>query len=198
VASKVDIWNLALSHIGHTANVTDPDETSAVATHCRRFYPIALGTALERNDWSFARRRLQLAEVTNPVDHWAYAYSRPNLCVKERMVFLPGATDDNDAQPFAVESDEDGDIILLTNVEDAILRYTALVSDTNKFSYLFVLTLSYDLASMLVGPVPKDVKLKKAMADWAAFTASEAAAADANAAKSDAYANFIPSHLAAR
>lgn len=198
MASKVDIWNLALSHIGHVASVTDPDETSAVANHCRRFYPIALGVALERNDWSFARRRVQLAEVTNPVDHWNFAYARPNLCVKERMVFMPQATDDNKAQPFVVESNDSGDIILLTNIEDAILRYTTLVDDTNKFSYLFVLTLSYDLASMLVGPIPKDVRLKKAMAEWAAITASEAAAEDANAAKSDAYTTFVPSHLAAR
>lgn len=199
MASKVDIWNLALSHIGHKANVADPDEASAEANHCRRFYPIALGTTLERFAWSFATRRTALAEVTNPVDHWGYAYALPNLCIAPRAVLLPESTDDTKEQDFAVESDEDGNAILYCNVEDAVLKYTTLVEDTNKFTYLFVMALSYDLASMLAGPIPKDGRVKKAMLDAAIYYTGQAEAANANAsAKSSGYADFVPSHLAAR
>lgn len=198
MASKVDIWNLALSHIGGKASITDPDEATAEANHCRRFYSIALNVALERHAWTFATRRAALSEVTNPVDHWMFAYGLPNLCVKPRAVLLPESTDDSKEQPFAVESDADGNGILYTNVEDAVLKYTTLIEDTNKFTPLFVLTLSYDLGAMLVGPIPKDLKLKDGMLKAAAYYASLAAASDANSGRSTIYQDFTPSHLAAR
>lgn len=198
MASKVEIWNLALSNIGHRANIADPDEASAEANHCRRFYPIALGVTLERFAWSFATRRAALAEVTNPVDHWGYAYGLPNLCIKARAVLLPESSDDSKEQAFAIESDDNGDAILYCNVEDAVLKYTTLVEDTNKFTPHFILALSYDLASMLVGPIPKDMKLKKSMMDAAIYYTGLAEAADANASRDNTYRDFIPSHLAAR
>ena len=198
MASRVDIWNLALSNIGHRANVTDPDETSAEANHCRRFYPIAVAATLERFAWSFATRRIALAEVTNPVDHWGYAYALPNPCIKARAVLLPESNDDSKEQPFEIEGDAAGDAILYCNVEDAVLKYTTLVEDTNKFTPFFVIALSYDLAAMLVGPIPKDPKLKKSMMDAALYYTSLAEVADANASMSKTYGEFIPGHLAAR
>lgn len=198
MASKVDIWNLALANIGHKAQITDPDEASAEANHCRRFYPIALQATLEQHSWSFATRREQLAEVDNPVSHWSFAYARPNLCVKERAVFLPGTTDDAMEQPFAVESNDDGDIIIYTNTEDAVLKYTRLVEDTTKYSPNFVLALAANLSAMLVGPIPKDAKMKDIMRKEAMYFIAEAQAADMNAGRSDTYRDFEPSHLAAR
>lgn len=198
MASQVDIWNLALSNIGHRANIADPDEASAEANHCRRFYPIALAATLERYAWSFATRRAALAEVDNPVNHWGFAYSLPNLCIKPRAVLLPESTDDSKEQPFALESDEGGNALLYCNVEDAVLKYTTLVEDTNKFSPFFVVALSYDLASFLVGPIPKDAKMKQAMMQAAQYYVAQAEAADANASLSNTYGTFVPSHLAAR
>lgn len=199
MASKIDIWNLALSNIGHKANIADPDEATAEANHCRRFYPIALGITLERFAWGFATRRVSLAEVTNPVNHWMFAYALPNLCIAPRAVLLPESTDDSKEQDFAVESDDDGNAILYTNVEDAVLKYTTLVDDTTKFTPLFVTALSFDLAAMLAGPIPKDLKTKKGMVDMAIYYTGLAEAANANAStQSSGYADFVPSHLAAR
>ncbi|SDH22933.1 hypothetical protein [Propionivibrio dicarboxylicus] len=198
MASKVDIWNLALANIGHKANIADPDETSVEANHCRRFYPIALGVTLERFAWGFATRRKALGLVTNPVNHWMFAYALPNQCIAPRAVLPPQSTDDTKEQPFTIESAADGSAILYTNVEDAVLKYTALVEDTNKFSHLFVTALSFDLAAMLVGPIPKDPKKRQEMQQLAAFYTSQAEAADANATHDSTYGTFIPSHLAAR
>lgn len=198
MASKVDIWNLALSHIGHRATIADPDEASVEANHCRRFYPIALGITLERFAWSFATRRAALAEVENPVNHWMFAYSLPNKCLAPRAVLLPESTDDSKEQPFALESAEDGRAILYTNVEDAVLKFTTLVEDTNKFSYLFVMTLSYDLGALLVGPIPKDPKTKQSMLQAATVYVGLAEAANANASHDNTYSTFIPSHMASR
>ena len=198
MASKIDIWNLALSNIGHKANIADPNEASVEANHCRRFYPIALNATLERHGWSFAMRRAVLAEVENPVRHWAYAYALPNLCIKALSVLMPESTDDTKVQAFAIEGDDDGNAVLYTNVEDAVLKYTTLVEDTNKFTPFFVLALSYDLAALLVGPIPKDMKIKQSMLQAAVMYTGLAEAADANASHDTSYANFVPSHLSAR
>jgi len=58
-------------------------------------------------------------------------------------------------QPYTVEQDGEGNQIILTNCSSAVLRYTMAVSDPTKFSPLFVLALSYLLASMLAGPIVK-------------------------------------------
>jgi hypothetical protein len=58
-------------------------------------------------------------------------------------------------QPYSVEIDDEGNSIILTNCDSAVLRYTQAVSDPTKFSPLFVMALSYLLASMLAGPIIK-------------------------------------------
>lgn len=199
MASKVDIWNMALANIGHKAQIADPDERSAEANHCRRFYPIALAVTLERYSWSFATRRVALAEVENPVDHWFFAYALPNPCIKARAVLPPQCTDDKFEQPYAIEqSSIDDSTILLTNQEDAVLKYTTLVEDTNRFTPLFVTALSYDLAALLCGPIPKDDKKKDAMTRAASYYTGMAEAADANATKDDSYQTFTPSFMQGR
>lgn len=198
MASIVDIWNTALTHIGHRATIADPDESSVEANHCRRFYPLALSVTLERHAWGFATRRATLAEVPNSAAEWSFAYAVPANCVKVRGVMMPGAGRNDKRNPFVIESNDSGEPVICCDVEDAVARYTYLVSDTSKFTPMFVLALSYDLASMLVGPIPKDIKMKKGMIETAIFYTSQAEAADANASCDDVYAEFIPSSLAAR
>jgi hypothetical protein len=198
VASKVDIWNLALSNIGHKAQIADPDERSAEANHCRRFYPMALGVALERYSWDFATRRAILAEVDNPVDHWMFAYALPNLCIAPRAVLPPQCTDDSLEQPFEIESTAAGDTILYTNMEDAVLKYTTLVEDTTKYSPLFVMAIAADLASMLVGPIPKDPRKRQEMQQLAIYYTGLAEASNANGSRSNTYGTFTPTHMQAR
>jgi hypothetical protein len=182
MASEVDIVNLALSHIGDRANVSaiNPPEQSMQAELAARFYPIARDTLLEMHTWSFSTRRDYLAQLTNTWDQWEYAYAYPQNVSKIIAVIPPEANDDYSSrfgltnvygisethspvvaaghyvpQPFAVETDSTGARIIYTNQENAICRYTAIVTDTTKFSSLFTLTLSWHLASMLAGPIIK-------------------------------------------
>jgi hypothetical protein len=181
VPSVVDICNQSLSHLGDSATVAsiDPPEGSAQAEHCARFYPIALAALLEMHPWAFATRRVTLAQVDNPSSTWAYAYAQPSDAINLLAVLAPDAADDystsmqNSAQfydnpytvnvsggmytpqDFSPEIDADGNDIILTNQADAVLRYTSLVSDTAKFSPLFVEALGWLLASKLAGPVLK-------------------------------------------
>ena len=65
------------------------------------------------------------------------------------------ASNDDETQPYEAESDANGAAIILTNQEDASLRFVARVTDTTKFSPLFVDALAWLLASYLAGPVLK-------------------------------------------
>jgi hypothetical protein len=194
--SAVDICNVALAHIGDIATVSsiDPPEGSAQAQHCARFYPIARDAALEMHAWNFSMRRVALAKVTNSWTEWLYAYAVPSNANNIISVIPSDALDDYSEtfpptwpnsqfpygapspaavayvpQPYTIEIDATGTPVLLTNQEDAVLRYTAFVTDTTTFSPLFVTTLTYHLASMLAGPVIKGQEGRKVAAEMAAM-----------------------------
>lgn len=155
MSSEVDICNLALSHIGDTANIAsiNPPEESVQAEHCARFYPIARDTLLEMHTWGFATRSISLALLDLTAREWLYVYQRPVNALRLISV-LASEENDESIQAFQEET-INGTPVILTNQEDAVLRYTVLVTDTTKFSPLFVTTLSWFLASMLAGPIIK-------------------------------------------
>ena len=172
MASAVDISNLALAHLGDTATVAslDPPEGSAQAEHCARFYPIARDSLLEMHTWGFATKRIKLAQLGNGWPEWDYAYAQPSDAINIIAVLPPEALDDYSQsitnvplaagggyvpQAFSCEVNSDGAEVILTDQAEAVLRYTSLVDDPTKFSPLFVVTLSWHLASFLAGPLLK-------------------------------------------
>ncbi len=158
MASEVDIINLALSRLGDSATVSSisPPEGSAQAEHAARFYPIARNSLLELHSWGFATRRKPLAMLTSNSSVWDFAYATPAGMLAPLCVLPNDATDDAaDTRPYIIESDDSGGRILYTDQADAILRYTALITDTTRFSPLFVDALSWLLASNLAGPLLK-------------------------------------------
>lgn len=178
MSSVVDICNLALSHLGDNANVSniDPPEGSEQSEHCARFYSLSRDALLELHDWNFSTTKKQLAAVTSDWAQWQYAYLAPSDCLRVLAILDPTATDDNtypvptitsggyvsDAiqsvktpQNFVRETDSTGRDIIYTNQEDAVARYTRLVEDPTQFTPLFVQALSWHLASALAGPLLK-------------------------------------------
>jgi hypothetical protein len=178
MASEVDICNLALGHLGDNATVAslDPPEGSAQAEHCARFYALARDSILELHDWNFATKRSQPAMIAASWPQWRYAYVQPADCLRVVSVLNPEATDDFSQslprpwsqsgidgpamgnytpQPYVCETDDEGREIILTNQEYALVRYVAFVSDTTRFTPLFITTLTWHLASLLAGPVIK-------------------------------------------
>lgn len=172
MASEIDICNLALGHLGDVATIAsiDPPEGSAQAEHCARFYPIARDALLEMHAWSFATKRVQLAQLGSGWPEWDYSYAQPSDALVMIAVLPPSSTDDYSTvatgvqisaggsyvpQPFSCEINADGADVIYTDQAEAVLRYTALVTDTTKFSPLFIVALSWQLASMLAGPILK-------------------------------------------
>ena len=182
MASDVDICNLALSFIGDDANVSSisPPEGSRQAEHCARFFPIARDGLLQMQRWNFASKRVALAALTNVHDQWQYTYAVPADLMDAVDVIPSDAADDyaiaywpSDQpawlhnyspvlaagqyvpQKYSIEVDASGNTVVYTNIENALLRYQARVTDTAKFPPLFVTCLAWHLASMLCGPVLK-------------------------------------------
>jgi hypothetical protein len=178
MASEVDIVNIALSHLGDTANVSsiDPPEGSAQAQHAARFYPIARDALLEMHPWSFTTKRIVLPLLSNQLEQWKYVYQAPSDVLNIMAVLAPDAMDDYSQdlpvpytqvgivntgqglytpQPYEVETLQDGTQVIYTNQEEATLRYTAKITDTTHFSPLFTSALTHLLASYLAGPVLK-------------------------------------------
>lgn len=213
MASEVDICNLALANLGDTATVSsiNPPDASAQAQHCARFYPAARNAMLELYNWNFAVKRIALAEVANPSTTWLYAYAAPAGEVNMISVLPADALDDYVAsypppdstdyppsyvpaqtplqiqtQPYTVEIDGNGNTIILTNVPNAVLRYSIIVTDASKFSPLFVVALGWLLASMLAGPLIKGdmgaAQAQRCLSMWKVFE-SEAEASDAGHGK---------------
>lgn len=165
MASVVDICNLALAHLGDKASVSSisPADGSAQADHCARFYPIARDVLLEMHDWNFAHRRTVLAETANtPPAAWEYEYALPGNCIRLLNVLDEDGNDDA-PRVFEQGTDATGARVLWTNEPNATATYTHAITDTTKFSPLFVNTLSWLLASYLAGPITKDAKVKEGM-----------------------------------
>lgn len=180
MASEVDISNIALAHLGDTATVASlyPPEGSAQAEHCARFYPIARDTLLEMHQWSFCTKRVTLPLLNVTMPTWRYVYQLPNDVINVMAVIPYDANDDYSnnmsypsqygynpeiipaagtyvPQNFSIETLANGIQVICTNQEDAVLRYTAKITDTSKFSPLFTMSLTWLLASMLAGPILK-------------------------------------------
>ena len=201
MSSVVDICNLALSHLGDTATVAsiDPPEGSSQAEHCARFYPAARDALLEIFNWNFATRRATLALLTADSWDWAYAYAKPADALKMLAVLPAGASSDAEGAEYDIETDTDGATVILTDSEDASLRYIAYVTDTTKFPPLFVMALSWQLASMLAGPILKGdagAAEAKRCAGLAQAYLAQAAQSDANQRKVRPVHN--PAWMAAR
>jgi hypothetical protein len=152
-AADLAICNLALSHLGDTAELESFNDSTPQAIHCKRFYPIARNALLEQHQWSFATVRAALTPaVYNPSPSWLYAYNIPEGALKLLEV-LPAGVDSPLPQPFTLEDDGTGHQIILTNTPEAVLRYSRIIPDATTFTPLFTVALSWSLASMLAGPI---------------------------------------------
>lgn len=181
MASEVDICNLALGNLGDIANVSsiDPPEGSAQAQLCAQFYPIARDSLLEMHTWGFCTMRANLPllqDLSGQQTQWQYIYQAPSNVLNYIAVLDQNAMDDYSQQfpmaytqvglvnngqglytpqDFVVESLVDGTQVIYTNQDNAMLRYTAKVTDPTKFTPLFVEALSHYLSAKLAGPLLK-------------------------------------------
>lgn len=154
MASEIDIANLALARLADTANVSmiDPPEGGTTAELVAQFLPIARDSMLQMHTWGFATKTVRLALLAEEPVEWDYMYKAPTNMLKALYVRSESTGEDRDFE-FDVEVNLSGQQIILTDAPNAYVKYVESVSDTTRFSPLFVDALSWMLASHLAGPV---------------------------------------------
>ena len=125
MADPTSITNLALAKLGISPIMALTDD-SKQAQFANRFYSQTRDEVLSGHRWNFAMRRVTLNRLaTGPVFEWEFAYQLPVDCL--RVVQLNGYEPSEEQGMFAIESDQ-----LLTDAEDALVRYIARVERGNQ------------------------------------------------------------------
>jgi hypothetical protein len=180
--SSTAICNLALDAAMCRSSISAIGEASAEGQACARHYEPALEAVLRGVHWNFARKQVTLSllkdgTVTpsqNVPQPWLYEYAYPSDCLLARAMLpqmnnpqgMPVAGGWQPPQPqmpvarFLVAQDNDVSgnpvQVMLTNVPQAQLIYTCLVSNTNLFDAMFVELLVLYLASRICRPLTGD------------------------------------------
>lgn len=183
MSTKIEICNLALSHLGVGKRIGSLDESSREALSIKPFYEPALREVLEDFAWPFATRIVTLALVEEePNDEWGFSYRLPADCLFARRILSGSRNDDADSRvPYRRTSDDEGGLIL-TDAEDAQLEYTAFLDDPALYPASFVVAfsalLAYYIAPQLTSGDP--FKRQEAMANLYQFQINKAQANAAN------------------
>lgn len=178
--SSVAIANMALSHIGAKNSIESFDEKSAEAKQCKVWYAYSIQQALESYDWSFARRRTDLALSTQAAPpEWLYRYQYPADCAKARLIYNPCGLQ-ADAIPFDIEIDDNDTRTILTNMNLAQLVYTKSLTTTGSFTTFFVELASRGLAQHIAFKLTGSMKIADAQAQVYQNLLRSAPAQDAN------------------
>lgn len=217
MASQLDICNQAIALIKAKA-IQSLGDNSLEARECSRFYPQVLAVALEgpvgsNHVFSFANRRVVLAETTNDREHeWLYAYAVPaDMGTPLRVipdwegagagipVPIPGEpyaeTWSGTALYEAPYSIENG--IIYTNVETATLEYGLNDIEEGSLPAIVVDAMVTDLASRIVVPVKGDDKKRRQYMEEADLLWQRAVADDQNR-HPQRHGNYVSEAMAAR
>lgn len=161
ITSPADIVNLALSRIGVAERVGSIFEGSRESKVAIDVYSQTRDELLRNGDYDFSKRIINMTLLKqapdggyfppnpwngtlNPPPPWRFAYAYPDSCIKIRAVKpAPQFIMDFDPQPkvFSLQNDNyftPPQKVILCNVPDAMLVFTAQVTDPTVFDADFV------------------------------------------------------------
>jgi hypothetical protein len=168
ITSKVEICNLALSHLGNYGTISNIDTpTDDKEIICAQWYDITRQMLLKKAMPNFALGRKLVAElvVTIPFGY-AHAFEYPIDCLK---VLGLGNLDEREQFTFSIEAKPGGNgqaILTDDEWEDGLqLRYIKDISLVTTMSPEFKLMLSWELAANIALPVTQDAAKAKLIRD---------------------------------
>ena len=150
MSSETTLVNAALERVSGDL-ITSLDDGSVNANRVLQIYPDLRDDLLASNDWSFAAKRVQLAQLADaPAFEFDYAYALPSDWLRTIAVH------DNDAGvssfPYRQEN-QDGIKVLLASREAVYLRYVYRLEDPTYWSASFRMAVIYALARDLSLPI---------------------------------------------
>lgn len=208
--SPVLVANLALDELP-APQITNFGENTLEAKVCARQYGVALAELLEFGEWSFAIRRVQLAEVDNDrTGEWGGAYALPDdVALPLRLVRVdpdPSGVvlQAGQAEPWRSPLGDLGipygfatGVIYTGGGGGAVLEYVTKEPKAQFVTAQFVKALVFLLASKIAMPLTKDRDLKDKLWQEAELYRDRAIAADLNRQVNTYGDNFIPAAIAA-
>lgn len=179
MASRVDVYNMALGHCGNSSTIASDEERSPERVICARFWDTALDSLLswKSADWRFAQTSVLLADLGSPPTNWAYRYRYPNDCLRAMYLVVPGLRNPpNNARPVFEVGYEDSARVILTDQPAAELRYIKRITAVERLPAPVVHALSLWLAYFVCMPLMKDNGLKRNLLEEAERACQEAMA----------------------
>lgn len=155
--NKTEIANLALSHLGVGATITDLDtDTTIEAKALRTFYQITEEAVLRAFRWGFAKKTATLTLIEeNPTMDWFYSYAYPSDCCYAYEIVSPvGNPNRLEEVPYELHKGA-SQTLIYTNMDEAQLRYIAKIADTDNKPSDFVMAHSLRLAIAVMPKLSK-------------------------------------------
>lgn len=166
-APGLDIINLALRNVAQqkiTQVQLDANSTpqTQAALDCWAF---ALKETLVGYDWGFARVEEALTVIAaatfEPVNY-EYAYVRPASCLAIRRIFNASTSEKTISEKYAEMYDVTNALVrIVTDIEDAYIRYTYYLTDTTLYSSYFNTAFSHRLSAAIVVALNGDEETAK-------------------------------------
>lgn len=159
MATKTEICNMALSHLGVGVEISNilTDDTVEART-CRVFWPQAVRQTLRDFPWGVARRYVGLGLVEeDPNTEWGYSYRYPSDCLMPRRIISGVRNETRQSRvPYLLSSDDSGALIF-TDEPEAVLEYTKDISgQEGLFDDDFSMAVSFRLAAYIAPKVCGD------------------------------------------
>ena len=161
--AEAAVCNVALLRIGQTQFIESLNDPTNIGKVCKASFLFSRDQLLQARPWPFATLRQTLAVLADDEDDdearsgWAFTYALPSDCIAPRYLW---AGVDNPSKeevvPFRIESSRDLQArVLLSNLEDAELIYTARVTEVSRWDPLFSEALAMKVASDLAFGIAK-------------------------------------------
>jgi len=162
--SKIDICNMALAHIGDSS-IQSFDDNNRRARLCKTFFDMAVLSVLSEIDWTFARRFVQLQEVSDPVNAETsdlvaglYSYALPSDCLVPRDLYPEGSRDYWKVTGRYLQCKKSYD-------EGVYLYYTTSEVTEAQYSHVFCLVVALSIATMIAPALTQDKKFATLLMD---------------------------------
>ena len=165
VASEINICNKAILRLGGTRINALTDQTKE-GRLCKDFYEGVRDDVLRAHNWVCATKRIELSLLSEAYVGWDNAYTYPPDCLNARKIYDPNISDTTAeveakaAIPYEISLSTTGNKqIILTNQDDAVLIYTAAITDVPLFGADLVEAISLKMAADLALPLKNSEKL---------------------------------------
>lgn len=172
--STITLYNTALARLGghQLERVNSPDDDGTVPTLCRTLLPHVIDLTLAAHDWSFAMRRVTLAQKPEQgPPGYPLRYGLPSDCLYP--VRLEGEIKDHFPPRYILEG-----LDLLTDTAGAVLVYVPRLRDPDRFPPLFADAVTWALAAELSTALINDVRRQQMCMQQYELALHKAMAAD--------------------